>query len=68
MKAWDDEFEFSTYDGNVRVVKCIENYWHEGKEKEQEIYIATNMLDHSIRMIIKIMHLRWNIENCGFKS
>lgn len=68
VKTWDDEFEFSTYDGTVRVVRSVEKYCHEGKEKEQEIYIATNMLNHSVRTIIKIMHLRWNIENCGFRK
>ena len=26
------------------------------------------MLNHSVRTIIKIMHLRWNIENCGFRK
>lgn len=67
-KFEDDEFEFSTYDGTVRVVRSVEKYWHEGKEKEQEIYIATNMLNHSVRTIIKIMHLRWNIENYGFRK
>ena len=68
VKTWDDEFEFSTYNNPVRVVRSIEKYWHEGKEKKQEIYIATNMLNHSVRTIIKIMHLRWNIENCGFRK
>lgn len=68
VKTWDDEFEFSTYNNPVRVVRSIEKYWHEGKEKKQEIYIATNMLEHSVRTIIKIMHLRWNIENCGFRK
>lgn len=26
------------------------------------------MLNHNVRTIIKIMHLRWNIENCGFRK
>ena len=68
VNAWSDEFAFSTYEYPVRVVRSVEKYWHEGKEKEQEIYIATNMLSHSVRTIIKIMHLRWNIENCGFRK
>lgn len=67
-KVWYDEFEFSTYNHPVRVVRSVEKYWQEGKEKEQEIYIATNMLNHNVRTIIKIMHLRWNIENCGFRK
>ncbi len=68
VEAWDDEFEFSTYEAPVRVVRSVEKYYHEGKEKRQEIYIATNMLNHNVRTIIKIMHLRWNIENCGFRK
>lgn len=68
VKAWNDEFEFSTYEHPVRVVRSVEQYWHEGKEKQQEIYIATNMLNHSVRTIIKIMHIRWHIENCGFRK
>ena len=68
VKVWNDEFEFSTYECPVRVIKSLEQYWHEGKEKTQELYIATNMLEHSVRTIIKIMHLRWNIENCGFRK
>lgn len=68
VKAWNDKFEFSTYEHPVRVVRSVEQYWHEGKEKQQEIYIATNMLNHSVRTIIKIMHIRWHIENCGFRK
>lgn len=68
VKVWSDEFEFSTYEHPVKVIRSIEQYWHEGKEKTQELYIATNMLNHSVRTIIKIMHLRWNIENCGFRK
>lgn len=68
IKVWSDEFEFSTYEHPVRVIRSLEQYWHEGREKTQELYIATNMLNHSVRTIIKIMHLRWNIENCGFRK
>lgn len=68
IKVWSDEFEFSTYEHPVRVIRSLEQYWHEGEEKTQELYIATNMLNHSVRTIIKIMHLRWNIENCGFRK
>lgn len=68
VKVWSDEFEFSTYEHPVRVIRSVEQYWHEGEEKIQELYIATNMLNHSVRTIVKIMHLRWNIENCGFRK
>ena len=68
VKVWSDEFEFSTYEHQVRVIRSVEQYWHEGEEKTQELYMATNMLEHSVRTIIKIMHLRWNIENCGFRK
>ena len=39
-----------------------------GKEKTNEIYVVTNMLNHPIETVIKIMHLRWNIENNGFRT
>ena len=68
VKVWSDEFEFSTYNHPVRVIRSLEQYWSNGKEKTQELYIATNMLNHNVRTIIKIMHLRWNIENCGFRK
>ena len=68
VKVWSDEFEFSTFEYPVRVIRSVEQYWHEGKEKTQELYIATNMLSHSVRTIIKLMHLRWHIENCGFRK
>lgn len=68
IKVWSDEFEFSTYEAPVRVIRSLEQYWYKGKEKTQELYIATNMLNHNVRTIIKIMHLRWNIENCGFRK
>lgn len=68
VQVWSDEFEFSTYEHPVRVIRSLEQYWHEGKVKTQELYIATNMLNHSVTTIIKIMHLRWNIENCGFRK
>lgn len=68
VQVWSDEFEFSTYEHPVRVIRSLEQYWHEGEVKTQELYIATNMLNHSVTTIIKIMHLRWNIENCGFRK
>ena len=30
--------------------------------------VVTNMLNHDVETILKIMHLRWNIENCGFRT
>ena len=26
------------------------------------------MMDHNVETVLKIMHLRWNIENCGFRT
>ena len=26
------------------------------------------MLSHDVETVLKIMHLRWNIENCGFRT
>lgn len=68
LQVWSDEFEYSNYKKPIRVVRSLESYWHEGKEKIQELYIGTNMLNHDVNTIIKIMHLRWNIENCGFRK
>ena len=62
-ETWDDEFDLTGYQGKVRVIKSKET-----SDKDQEIYVVTNMLDHDVETILKIMHLRWNIENCGFRT
>ena len=68
IKVWDDEFDFVTYKGKVRVVRTVEEYLEGKKTKTQELYIATNMLTHPLSTIVKIMHLRWHIENNGFRK
>ena len=68
IKVWDDEFDFVTYQGKVRVVRTLEKYLDGDKTKTQEVYIATNMLTHPLPTIIKIMHIRWHIENNGFRK
>lgn len=69
IEVWDDVgFTYSTYDGELRVIRSVEKYWNGTKEVTQEIYIVTNMLYHQRSTIIKIMHLRWHIENCGFRK
>ena len=68
IEVWDDEFEYSTYGKPVRVTRSLEKYWYEGNVHEQELYITTNMLNHNVRTIIKIMHIRWHIENNGFRK
>ena len=69
IEVWDEKgFTFSTYDGELRVIRSVEKYWNGNKEVTQELYIATNMLSHQRSTIIKIMHLRWHIENCGFRK
>ena len=35
VQVWSDEFEFSTYEHPVRVIRSLEQYWHEGKVKMQ---------------------------------
>ena len=62
-ETWDDEFELTGYKGKVRVIGSKET-----SNKNQEIYVVTNMLDHDVETVLKIMHLRWNIENCGFRT
>ena len=64
-KVWDDLFDLTGYDGKVRVVRSVETY---DNNQTQELYVATNMLEHDVETILKIMHLRWNIENCGFRK
>lgn len=69
IKVWDEDgFEYSSYKGNLRVIKSLEEYKSGKKLKKQEVYIVTNMINHERSTIIKIMHLRWNIENCGFRK
>ena len=66
---WDDDgFEYSTYKGNLKVIRSLEKYKSGDNVKIQEIYIVTNMLEYERSTIIKIMHLRRNIENCGFRK
>ena len=67
-EVWDDLFELTGYEKEVRVVRSLETNYDNGKETVQELYVVTNMLDHDVETILKIMHLRWNIENCGFRT
>lgn len=64
-EVWSDIFEITGYEGKVKVVKSIERY---SNGKVQELHVVTNMLNHDEETILKIMHLRWNIENCGFRA
>lgn len=64
-EVWSDIFEITGYKGKVKVVKAIEE---RDKGKKQEIHTVTNMLSHDEETILKIMHLRWNIENNGFRT
>lgn len=69
IQVWDETgFEYSKYRKELRVIRSIEKYKSDNKIKIQEVYISTNMLEHERSSIIKIMHLRWNIENCGFRK
>lgn len=69
IEVWDETgFTYSSYEGELRVIRSVEKYWNGKKEEIQEIYIVTNMLSHPRSTIIKIMHLRWHIENCGFRK
>lgn len=56
------------YNEPVRVIKSLERKYSKGKEITSEIYLATNMLTHDTETVLKIMHLRWNIENNGFRT
>ena len=35
VQVWSDEFDFSIYEPPVRVIRSLEQYWHEGKVKMQ---------------------------------
>ena len=67
-EVWSDKFELTGYEGDVRVIRSLETHYRDGKEVKQELYVVTNMLKHDVESILKIMHLRWNIENCGFRK
>lgn len=58
-------FEITGYKEKVKVVKAKEI---KSNGKNQEIRVVTNMLSHDEETILKIMHIRWNIENCGFRT
>ena len=67
-EVWDDVFDYDGYDDKVRVIKSHEKIYRDGKIVTETLYIATNMLEHDVETVIKIMHNRWNIENCGFRT
>lgn len=67
-KVWEDEFELTGYKDKVRVIRSKETSYKGKKIQEQELYVVTNMLNHDVETVLKIMHLRWNIENCGFRN
>lgn len=64
-EVWSDMFDITGYKDKVKVVKAKEEH---SNGKKQEIRVVTNMLYHEEETILKIMHLRWNIENCGFRT
>ena len=66
-EVWDDIFELTGYDKEVRVLRSLETNYNNRKERVQELYVVTNMLNHDVETILKIMYSRWNIENCGFR-
>lgn len=65
IKIWSDIFEMNNYDkGNVRVIKTEETT----KEKTEEMYIVTTLLNENLEFIVDLMHKRWNIELKGFRK
>ena len=66
-KVWHETFDMTGYEEPVRVIRSLEKKYSKRKEITSEIYLATNMLNHDVETILKIMHLRWNIENNGFR-
>ena len=74
IKVWSDTFELTNYEGIVKVVKASETTLKYDKKEEKEkevvndIYVCTNMINHDDKLILKILHLRWNIENNGFRT
>lgn len=67
-KVWSETFDMTGYNEPVRVIKSLETKYSKGKGITSEIYLATNMLNHDIETVLKIMYLRWNIENNGFRT
>lgn len=65
VKVWSDEFELSNYEyGNVKVIRTLE----EKKEKTDEVYLVTTLLNEPDEFIIDLMHRRWDIELNGFRK
>ena len=62
-EVWDDTFELTGYEGSVKVIKAVEVKKVNTTEERHEIRVVTNMLNHNVETNLKIMHLRWNIEN-----
>lgn len=67
-KVWAETFDMTGYKDPVRVIKSLETKCKKNKETISEIYLATNMHNHDYETILKIIHLRWNIENSGFRT
>lgn len=65
-EVWFDIFPIKGYKGKVKVIKSVEE--NSNSKKKQEIRVVSNMLNHDEETVLKIMHLRWNIENCGFRT
>lgn len=65
-EVWSDIFDITGYKGKVKVIRSREK--SSTTDKTQELHVVTNMLEHDEETILKIMHLRWNIENCGFRT
>ena len=67
-QVWSENFDLTGYKEKVRVVRSLEKSHNDGRESEQELYVVTNMMNYNVETILKIMHLRWHIENNGFRT
>ena len=50
-EVWDDIFELTGYDKEVRVLRSLETNYNNRKERVQELYVVTNMLNHDVETI-----------------
>lgn len=57
-EVWDDIFELTGYDKEVRVLRSLETNYNNRKERVQELYVVTNILNHDVETILKIMYSR----------
>jgi hypothetical protein len=70
VEVWQDRFSFGDLDHPLSVYRFRETIKNAKKEDEsKEIWVATSLdrnSEEDAKMIRRIIHKRWDIENCAF--